>query len=568
VILGCSVLIGGGSALPRAAGQAVDSIKEDEALLNRLGLATDGNGLLQYFRERTFPDANPEEMARLIKFMGSADFPTREKAYSKILSFGSGALYSLKKAKDIGNAEIKQRIHQLLQRIEENANPVVQAAVARLIAARKPPGAVAVLVAYLPFAADETVIDEMRTTLTKLAVDNGQANPDLVAALKSKLALTRRVAGEALAKARAKNQLPAVRVLLKDPDAKVRLGIALALADAKEADVLPVLIELLSELPPEQLWQAENILVRLAADKTPEVSLGTDEASRKKARDLWKAWYDKQDRADLQKRLVKLDDLHDYRGYTLVVYQGPNRFVNGVFRQGGREVEELDAVKDKIRWNFPIFDTYPVDAQVIAPNRVLLVEYNGRRISLRDNDGRILKKGELYLPSNPHSVQKLGNGNIFVVMRDQLAEYDRSWSKVWSFPRPQGDIARGAKMPNGTVVYINNFGAVTFLNAKTLSAINSFNAGNVGGYYGGLDVLPNGNVLIPLTNNGEVVEFTPTGQIVWRARVPMPTTAVRLPNGDVLVGSFNTRNVVQLNRQGGQVWSRNFTGNIYRVRVY
>src|SRR5262249_9420484 len=150
----------------------------------------------------------------------------------------------------------------------------------------------------------------------------------------------------------------------------------------------------------------------------------------------------------------------------------------------------------------------------------------------------------------------------------QLAEYDRNWNKVWSYPRAQGDIQRAAKMPNGNIAFISAAGTVNLMNAKTQNIISTFNVGNVGTYYGGLEVLPNGNLLIPLYSNHLVAEYTPNGQQVWRATTPWPSSAVRLPNGDVLVGSINTNRVVQLNRQGQEVWSRNFTGQVYRVRAY
>src|SRR5207244_8375561 len=119
---------------------------------------------------------------------------------------------------------------------------------------------------------------------------NGKANPVLVAALSDKHAVRRAAAAEALSKL--PDQKDAVRKLLADPDAFVRLRVALALVHAREKGAVPVLIDTLPHLPIHQAWQAEDVLYRLAEGKsTPAGSLGSDEASRKKFRDAWQTWW-------------------------------------------------------------------------------------------------------------------------------------------------------------------------------------------------------------------------------------------------------------------------------------
>lgn len=551
---------------PKAGGGANVEVKKDEAFLQKKNLPVDGKGLLKYFQDRTFREADPQQVAVLVKQLGSANFDIREEAYEKIQAFGTGAVISLKKAKNNDDAEIRARIRQLLQQIEEVADPRVQTAVARLIAVRKPTGAAKVLLAYLPFA-DENVIEEIRRTLTALATENGKDNPDLVAALTAKLPVQRKVAGEALVRGNARDQFPAVRKLLQDPDAHVRLRVALALAQKKELAAIPVLIDVLKDLSPEQLWPAENILVRLAGDNTPEVSLGTNEADRKKAWQAWNNWWKQQKREDIEKRLVKLDDLEEYKGYIQVIYQTNQRIVGGVLQRAGREIMEVGAKRDfnKPRWNFVLENTFPVDVQVIGNKRLLVTEYTGRRITIRDFDGRILK--EHYLPTYPISADKLPGGNFFVVMRNQLVEYDSKWKKVWSYGVPGTSIYRATRLHDDRVVFVNASGNLCFLDTKKNRIVKSVSIGTVGTYYGGLEVLANGNVLVPRYSANQVLEYDRNGKLVWRATVHWPTTATRLPNGDTLVGSLNTRQLVQINRRGQVMWSRQLPGQIYRVRV-
>src|SRR5688572_20647153 len=57
--------------------QPLDTTKDDIKTLQALGLGTDGPALLDYFRKRTFKEANPDEVSAFIKQLGSEDFALR-----------------------------------------------------------------------------------------------------------------------------------------------------------------------------------------------------------------------------------------------------------------------------------------------------------------------------------------------------------------------------------------------------------------------------------------------------------------------------------------------------------
>src|SRR6516165_1094578 len=67
------------------------------------------------------------------------------------------------------------------------------------------------------------------------------------------------------------------RDLLKDPSAAVRLRAALALAEADDAEAVPVLIDLLAELPAEQRRPVEAVLTRLAGEWAPVLEFTKDD---------------------------------------------------------------------------------------------------------------------------------------------------------------------------------------------------------------------------------------------------------------------------------------------------
>src|SRR5262249_50333102 len=58
-----------------------------------------------------------------------------------------------------------------------------------------------------------------------------------------------------------------------------------------EADAVPVLIALLGTLPAAQAWQAEEALRRLGGEQGPVLTLGTDEAGRRKCQEAWERWW-------------------------------------------------------------------------------------------------------------------------------------------------------------------------------------------------------------------------------------------------------------------------------------
>jgi hypothetical protein len=156
----------------------------------------------------------------------------------------------------------------------------------------------------------------VRTALVAVAVHDGKPEKALLEALDDPVPARRAAAVESLSEAGLAKQRPEARKLLRDPDLVVRQRAALALATACEQEAIPVLIDLLAQLPPPRGRQAEALLLRLAGDNAPSVPLGTDAAARIKCRDAWAAWWHEQKgKVDL----AQLDSIKPLRGYTLLV---------------------------------------------------------------------------------------------------------------------------------------------------------------------------------------------------------------------------------------------------------
>ena len=218
---------------------------------------TEGVSLLAEFRKRTLTEADREKILALIKQLGDDEFGVRQRAKSALEAYGSSIVPLLRQALTMDDAEIKRSVKDRLEVIDKEKASVLMSVQARMVALRKPEGAAEVLLAYLPFTDEEATLDEVRNALAAVAVRAGKADPALVKALEDKLPLRRGIAAEALILGGAVDQRPVLHKLLQDANPTVRLRVALALASTHDRDTIPVIIDLLGQLPIEQGTQAE-----------------------------------------------------------------------------------------------------------------------------------------------------------------------------------------------------------------------------------------------------------------------------------------------------------------------
>jgi HEAT repeat protein len=509
--------------------------------------AADGRALLTLVRKGTPNERDREKTQALIALLGEDDFAVREQASDDLAKLGTVAVPLLQKAVKDPDVEVARRAERCLAQIDQGPNPGVSVTAIRLVALRKPPGAAAALLAYLPFAEEGPGVEEVEEALAALALPDGKPERALVEALRDKLALRREAAAVALCRAAGGRTVHEVALLLKDPNAGVRLRVALALTEQKDRNAVPVLIGLLGELPADRLWQAEELLRRLAGDKAPAVALGTTESTRHQCRDAWAAWWQKNAaRVDL----AVLDGAQRLLGYTMVV-----QFSNWGNNTGS--VYEIGPDK-KRRWQIEGLNL-PIDAQVLPGNHVLIAEYYGSVVTERDFQGKILWQKAVNFPIN---VERLRNGNTFISGQNQVLEVDHTGKELYSINPPQGVMA-ARKMRDGSIAVISQGGMFMRLDTKG-AELKSFPVGQTS--LGGFSVLHNGHVLIPQYGQGKVAEFDANGKVVWQADVPMPSSASRLPNGNTLVACQNNQCIIEVNRAGKEVWRYNVNGRPWQAR--
>jgi hypothetical protein len=522
----------------------------DEATLKSAGVKTDGPSLLEFFRRRTLSDAEQARLVDTVRLLGDGSFSVREKASADLLAAGRSALPFLRPAVKDPDLEIALRARRCLEAIEGGSTTAQSLAAARLLAVRKPDGAAAVLLNYFPMADDEVVEDELLNTLTVVGARDGKADPALLAALYDKKAMRRGAAVWVLGRLPA-NQRPAeVRKVLADADARVRLRAAQGLIAGKERDAIPTLVALLADSPLPIAWAAEDLLCRIAGENTPTIALGTgQEAERARCRDAWADWYRKHE-AKLD--LAKLDLDHRLIGLTLICA------ANGYNGDKGKVWEV--GPDGKTRWEINDVQ-YPVDAQVLAGNRVLIAEQSGRRVTERDLQGKILWQHPV--TENLVGCQRLPNGNTFIATNSQLYEVARDGKVAFRYSGHQSTVYSAVRLRNGNVAYMGSHYKLVELDLQGRE-VKSFPIDFSGIGLVKPEPQPGGRFLVGQKNN--LIELNDVGKPVWEASVPKISCAMRLPNGNILAASIIDRRLVELDRTGKVIWEERLQGCPMRIR--
>src|SRR5262249_44845831 len=150
----------------------------------------------------------------------------------------------------------------------------------------------------------------------------------------------------------------------------------------------------------------------------PAVSLGSDPAARKKARDAWGKWWQEHGK---QVDLAKLSEAPRLLGHIIVVLLDMGR------------VMELDR-EDKVRWKLENL-LFPLDVQYLPGDRVLVAEYHGQRVTERELNGTVRWSRAV---NGPLVAQRLANGNTFIATNGQLLEVNREGNEVFTFSFADG----------------------------------------------------------------------------------------------------------------------------------
>ena len=429
-----------------------EQLAADQYALRMASIEIEDGPLLEYFKNRTLFDDDLPKAKELVRKLGDEVFIERNRATNNLIAMGPTVRPLLREALAGEDAEVIRRATNCLEAIDRNLKPELTMAAARMLARRKPAAASKALLDFLPFAEDEMVADEVRNALVGLALHDGKPDPVLSEGTSDKLTVKRAAAVHALLRGKA---IPPAegRKFLADREVSVRLAAALALTQREDKESVAPLIALLTELPREQAWQVEDVLCRLAGDKAPAVSLGDDDATRKRCRDAWADWWTKNSSTvDLK----LLGEAQRMLGFTLVTT---------VNNQNQGKVYEI-GLDGKVRWKIDGL-SFPIDAQALPGDRVLIAEMNGNRVTERDLKGKIITSWSMQMPL---ACQRLPNGNTFIVGRNGMVEYDRNKKEAFKYNRNDFGIFGGVKLRNGEYGIVTSFGTFIRIDSKARKA--------------------------------------------------------------------------------------------------
>jgi HEAT repeat protein len=527
-----------------------------ERTLKEAGLATDADSVLAFIRAHTLSEEEQERLAATVRQLGDGSYLVREQASRSLIAAGRPALPFLRAGTHDRDLEIAWRARRCIEEIQLSSTSVLMTAAARLVRDRRPQGAVATLLAYLPCIDEEAVEETWFDALEALGFQDGQPDPALVNALGDKRSIRRAAAAHILGQAAEGDVRRRVMPLLTDVDVRVRYEAAAALMRAGERAGVPVLTALLTDAPLQLACQSEHLLLWVADGEGPRTGLGIgDGPSRKKCRNAWETWWQiHQGRIDL----ARLKHEEPLRGLTVVCEydsaSGPGR----VWEWGS---------DGKPRWEITNLEG-PNDVQLLPGGRVLIAERNANRVTERDHHGNVLWQHRT--AGNPIASQRLANGNTLICTFNELYEVNLEGKKVFTHSHRLG-FRHAVKLRNGHVLYVTSQGQVVELDAAWKEEVRSirpatYSAG--ASYWASVQPLPNGHFLLALGGASRVIEIDTDGKILWECTLPSAVYAARLRNGNTLVACFEGKCLVEVDPSGKEVSKQTLQGRPFTVRRY
>jgi hypothetical protein len=547
-----------------------DAKLSDEEALKKAGLsAGDAPKLLEYLRQRTLSDADQGKITEIIQRFGADDFDERVKATEEVGVFGPAAIGPLRKKSEErdGDPEVTFRAKLALKKVETVPHSAVAAAAVRAVVKLKPEGAAGALIGFLPVADTEVVADVIREALVSLAVRDGKADPTLVAALADKSPLRRAAAYVALAEGgpageriRIKDAYPKLKeAVLADADPETKfIGLwALALT-TREKEFLPELIGLIPKLPRGRIWQLEELLLLMAGTHPKDGRFLKSPESLGKARDAWLGWWkEKGEKFDL----AKFEYKPRIKGFTDIIEMDNRGYGQGRVVSLGPDLKE--------KWRITGVN-YPTDMRVAPNGNVWVVESNNNQITEHTpGNPNVLNRRNAF--QQPLNIDITPDGGMLVICRNQILLWDKDGKQVWAHQRPNYDIMAGRRLPNGETLFVTNMfqGQNGFrLNDKGEDAKKNMQFGRVQQLQS-MDVIGEDKVLVCEFNR--VAEYDlKTGKELWKYDCPQNSaqSCQRLPNGNTLISLLNQNQVIEVDPSGEIVWEYQAKDGLRVGRAY
>ncbi len=521
---------------------ALDTSTEDEKTLADAGLKSDGPSLLQLLARRSEDKPDPDNIKSLIKKLGDDNFEIREQASASLGAIGITAIAELKTAVTSPDIEVSRRAKDCIQKIEDGSRKFVIASVIRLLGKKNPEGTLQALINYAPFSEIDQTNEDLIQSLALSGSNNGTPDKLILSGIQDKNSQLKIACASALAiinpNTFAKEALP----LLKAEDARVRYKIAIAFAKLGDKKALEPLINTISKVSAWESSLTDHMLRKLFTVNCPPNNLTQVE--------LEKAWL---------KLLSETSNV------------SPQLLANSAKNLGRTLVVLLDAGKvimldssNSILWKVENLQ-FPLDAQILPDDKVLIAEHQGNKVTERNSKGDILWEKKV---EGPLVASRLKDGNTFIASKANIIIVDPKGKEISEFTPPNSEPIMKANLADNGDLYLvlstpqGNAKFVTFDKNKKQIASYDIDVRTSGGK---VDVLPNGNALITEVYGNRVIEYNPTGKEVWQFECEQPVAAVRLPNGNTLITSMTQMRALEIDSKGKELWAYKSNTRVTRV---
>jgi hypothetical protein len=521
--------------------------------LRSVNVATDGPAVLIFIRSRTLTPEQLKQLPDKVRLLGAPDFAAREKASRELIAVGRPALPFLRKAVRDPDLEVARRARRCIEKIHRNPTGYLMVAAAQVVKARRPPGAPAVLLDYLPCIDNEALEDTWLDALRVVGWRDDKPDPIMLNALTDRRPVCRAAAAHVLGRGPSEEVRGRVAPLLADADPHVRFEAAAALGHFGESKAVPVLTALLTDAPLALACRSEYLLRLLADGHGPAETLDKDDAdSRRRCRDAWETWWRKHG-ARVDWTPLKREEPPS--GLTVVCeYDGDDGGRVGEWGQGGEPCWELAGLEG------------PNDIQLLPGGRILVAERHANRVTERDRRGKIL--WEHRAAGVAIGCQRLSNGNTLIVTYRELYEVTPDQKKVFRH-HDRMEFRHARKLSNGHVLYLRSNGRLVEMDGeckREIRVIHPAEHADGAKYWASVEPLPNGRYLLALAGSHRVLEIDAAGKIHWECTVTAPTSATRLRNGHTLIACFDDRCLIEVDRAGKEVSKQTLGGRPFVVQ--
>jgi len=513
----------------------------DRAFLKQLRLASDTATLHDFFQKRTLDDAKVKRLRELIAALGDARYAVRDKAAKDLLVLGIPGLKFLEPATNDPDTEIGNRAQKIVDQIRAGPGASLPLAAIRLMRKQPTNETISILLAYLPFADERVVEEEVIALLVRIGRRDGVVDARIRQVIASPFPSVRAAAASVLGHSPNETDRAATRNLLGDVDSWVRFSAAVALLDVADKAAPPTLIALLQTSTGDISWRSEELLLRLAGENNPPGPTDEKPETRQAYQQAWAAWWNKAQATIDLTRIAREPPV-------LGLFLGIEYNTNSVW-ECGRD--------GKRRWT--VSAEGPMDAQVLPGNRVLIAEQSAKRVTERDLKGNILWS----FPTDEETIncQRLPNGNTFIGTRRHVLEVRPDKTVVYKHELGDAYLHGVRRLPNGHFVGLTGGGVIHEI-AANAKDIRKFKV-NDGGTWGDILGLSNGRFLLTNYGTGFVREVDATGKTIRELKLTEATGIDVLPGGQLLVAGHNKAVIVDWS--GKVSWEVKSDGCIRRI---